>query len=155
MKRTIFNYFSLFSLLLMIFSVAIDAQQVDSEQKTDEAAEIDPLKNSAQAGERWLELLDEKKYPQSWETGSLTLKLTVPKKHWIALMEKIRKPLGSLTSRSVADQRKAQDPKGLPKGDYMVLLYRSSFSKKESVNELVTLVLESDGRWRVLTYQVQ
>jgi len=160
MKKKIFNYFSLFSLLLMIFSVAITAQegtvqQVDSEQDADAAVAIDPIKNSTQAGERWLQLLDERKYLQSWETGSLTLRLTVPKKHWITLMESIRKPLGNLSSRRVVDQRTAKDPAGLPKGDYMVLVFKSSFSRKESVNELVTLVLESDGRWRVLTYQVQ
>jgi len=161
MKKKTFNYFSLFSLLLMLFAVSINAQEVDaankadSEQASEESAAVDPLKNSAEAGERWLNLLDERKYPQSWETGSLTLKLTVPKKHWIALMERIRKPLGSLSSRNLVDQRPAKDPKGLPKGDYMVLLYKSSFSRNESVNELLTLVEESDGRWRVLTYQVQ
>lgn len=113
------------------------------------------LQSSVDAALNWLHLIDEAKYSESWDAGSLTLRLKIPKKYWLTLMESIRKPMGSLTSRKLLDQRTAKNPVGLPKGDYMVLVFQASLSHKGAAKELVTLVLESDGRWRVLTYQVQ
>lgn len=118
-------------------------------------AENDTLKNSVEAAENWLKLLDGDKYSESWDTGSLTFRLTIPKGHWISMMEKIRKPFGNVSSRKILDQRPAKDPEGLPRGDYMVIVFQTTFSHNKEGRELVTLVQESDGKWRVLTYQVQ
>ena len=105
--------------------------------------------------EKWLLLVDNGTYGDSWEIGSATFKLTIPKDRWVTLMEQIRKPLGSVQKREILDQRTAKDPKGLPPGDYMVFFYDTSFSEKGVAHELVTMVKENDGQWRVLTYQVQ
>ena len=118
-------------------------------------AETDPLKASAYSAEKWLQLLDKEEYGESWDVASKTFKNTFPKEHWIMLMKQLREPLGSVSSRRVIDQRPAKDPQGLPAGDYMVIFYDTSFSKKPATHELVTLVLESDNEWRVLTYQTQ
>lgn len=104
--------------------------------------------------EAWLALLDKEQYEKSWQEGSLMFRNTVTSKEWSNAMLKLRKPLGSLMSRSIVDIRTAKDPQGLPAGDYMVYFYKSSFMNKKQSFELVTLVQESDGKWRVLTYQV-
>ena len=117
--------------------------------------ETDQLKASVKAAEEWLNLIDREKYEESWDTGSINFQLTVPKNHWVMLMDQIRKPLGDVSSRKILDQRTAKDPKGLPKGDYMVIFFDTSFSKKEVAHELVTLIQTSDGTWKILTYQVQ
>ncbi|MFQ5729671.1 MAG: DUF4019 domain-containing protein, partial [Waddliaceae bacterium] len=57
-------------------------------------AETDPLQASAQASEKWLLLVDNGKYGESWDVGSATFKLTIPKDRWVSLMGQIRKPLG-------------------------------------------------------------
>lgn len=118
-------------------------------------AQTDNLKASAEAGLAWVAVIDAGKYEEAWDKGALTLKLRIPIKSWIAILEATRKPLGSVLSRNLVDQRTAQNPSGLPAGDYMVLIYRTDFATKKGVPELVTLVLESDGKWRGLTYQVQ
>lgn len=117
--------------------------------------QADPIRDSAQAAEQWLKILDDGKFQDSWDRASMTLRLTVPKRNWIALMENIKKPYGTVQSRKIIDQRPAKNPKDLPKGDYMVLVFEASFANKKTAHELVTLVQESDGRWRVLTYQIQ
>ena len=63
--------------------------------------------------------------------------------------------MGELESRTVLDQRTAQNPQGLPAGEYMVMVYKTSFTNNKNSNEVVTLMQESDGKWRVLTYQVK
>lgn len=110
---------------------------------------------SATAAREWLELIDQKKYVESWHAGSKTLQMSVPQKYWVTLMTRIREPFGLVKKRTVLEQKEAKDPKGLPKGDYMVLFFDTSFSERQAARELVTLVQESDGKWRVLTYQVQ
>lgn len=110
------------------------------------------LEASAAASLTWLGLLDRGDYGKSWDTASAIMKLTLPKDQWITILNKVRKPLGSVRSRTVLDQRTAKDPHGLPKGDYMVMFYKTVFSSK-TANELVTLYFE-EGTWSVLTYQV-
>lgn len=110
---------------------------------------------SVKAADSWLKLVDAEKYEESWNAASPTFKLTIPQKNWVTILESIRKPFGKMNSRKILEQRKALDPKGLPKGNYMVLFYTSSFSKKDKANELVTLSEGSDGVWKVLTYQIQ
>ncbi len=113
------------------------------------------LRESAKAAESWLHLIDQEKYDSSWGAGSQTFKLTVPQKNWVMLMNNVRKPMGKFSERKLLEQRTAKDPKGLPKGDYMVVFFDSSFEKKGKAHELVTLIQETDGQWRVLTYQIQ
>lgn len=110
------------------------------------------LQTSAAASQAWLSIVDKNKYPESWDKSSALTKLTVPKDEWVQILEKTRKPLGSVTSRQVVDQRTAIDPSGMPKGKYIVMFYKTVFSRKTAY-ELVTLN-EEDGQWSVLTYQV-
>lgn len=111
------------------------------------------LQASAKASLGWLALLDKGKYGESWEDSATLMKLTVSKDDWIKVMDKSRKPLGNVVSREVIDQRVANDPQGLPKGEYIVMFYKTTFGHKTMAYELVTLLIE-DGKWRVLTYHV-
>lgn len=138
--RTKYCFFTLIILILASFQVIADEGVSDA---------------SVESAENWLNLLDSEQYSKSWDKGSFTLKLTVSKPHWKALMQAVREPLGTVESRKLIEKRPAKDPGGLPKGDYMVLFFQTTFSNKKDVHELLTLVQESDGEWRVLTYQVQ
>jgi uncharacterized cupin superfamily protein len=46
------------------------------------------------------------------------------------------------------------NPHGLPRGAYMVVEYNTSFENAPASGELLTLRQGTDGKWRVLTYQV-
>lgn len=111
------------------------------------------LQASAEAAKKWLSIVDKGSYGQSWDQASALMKLTIHKDEWEKVMDAMRKPLGSVKTREVIDQRTAQNPKGLPSGDYMVMFYKTAFSQRPNASELVTLHLE-DGVWSVMTYQV-
>jgi Protein of unknown function (DUF4019) len=111
------------------------------------------LEASATTSKDWLELVDKGQYGESWNQASALMKMTVHKDEWVTLMEKTRKPLGAVRSRTVVDQRTAKNPHGLPAGDYMVMFYKTDFSGKSGAYELVTLFFQ-DGKWFVLTYQI-
>lgn len=110
------------------------------------------LQASAAAAQSWLQLLDKSQYGQSWDQASAVTKQTITKEEWVHILEKTRKPLGTVKSREVLDQRTAKDPQGLPKGDYVVMVYKTAFAKS-TASELVTLYLEN-GHWHIVTYQV-
>lgn len=110
------------------------------------------LKASAASAQSWVQLLDKSQFGQSWDQASAITKQTISKDEWVHILDKTRKPLGTVKSREVLDQRTAKDPQGLPQGDYVVMVYKTVFAKS-TASELVTLYLE-DGHWRVVTYQV-
>lgn len=121
-----------------------------------EQAKLDAdLKASADAAAAWLQFVDNGQFSQSWNSGSKTFQLTIKQGEWDKAMEKLRRPLGNLVKRDLIEQRTAKNPKGLPEGEYMVLFYKSSFSNRPEANELITMVRESDGKWRVLTYHAR
>lgn len=117
------------------------------------AALLQSYADTANVAAQWLKLLDDGQYGQSWDYASQNFQYTVKKGEWETAEQKLRGPMGRLISRELIQQLPAKDPKGLPRGDYMVLGYKSSFSNRPEVRELVTMIKESDGQWRVLTYQ--
>jgi hypothetical protein len=112
------------------------------------------LIDSNAAALQWLKLIDSGEYSDSWQAASLRTKLTMQKGEWEELMNAIRRPLGKSLSRKIAEQSPAKNPKNLPKGDYMMIVYTSTFANKTNATELVTLVKGDDGKWYILTYLV-
>ncbi|MFA6915805.1 MAG: DUF4019 domain-containing protein [Parachlamydiales bacterium] len=104
------------------------------------------------AGEQWLKFIDSGTYTSSWDNGSLQFKTVVSKGDWDTAMKKLRQPLGTVKSRKLVDLRTAVNPPGVAKGDYIVLVYDTDFSTRPKAGELLTLVKESDGQWRVMSY---
>lgn len=142
------------TILVLMFTLTLGAIYSVSVTE-DQKSSSESLHNSEEAARSWLALVDKGEYQKSWDEASFTFRLTVPGPRWVMLMGDLRKPLGQLKSRELLDQFPSNDPQGLPKGEYMVLIYRTSFTQKPKAHEMLTLVLESDGKWRVLTYQVQ
>jgi hypothetical protein len=148
MMATIPLYFTVAAMLTSLLLLPLSAFADQAQKANDATAEA-----SAKASETWVKLLDNGKYGESWDDSATLMKLTIPKDEWINVLNKTRKPLGMVNSREVIDQRVANDPQGLPKGEYIVMFYKTTFGHKSMAYELVTLMIE-DGKWRVLTYHV-
>lgn len=110
------------------------------------------LEGGLHAGEAWLKFIDGGNYTGSWDNGALQFKTVVSKSDWDTAMKKLRQPLGTVKDRKLADLRTAINPPGVAKGDYIVLVYNTNFSARPNAGELLTLVKESDGQWRVMSY---
>lgn len=149
-------------LMSMLFALANAGAQVvappapaapQQQQLTPEEQKI--LADNAADALRWLALIDQGRYAESWDAASKTFQLTIKRDEWVKAEEKLRRPLGAVVSRTLLQQLPKQNPKGLPEGYYMVLVYQTDFANRPKANELVTMALESDGKWRVLTYQAR
>lgn len=109
---------------------------------------------SAKVAQDYVQLIDQGRYAESWQRGARLFQGTVSQKQWVAALTLARRRLGQVKSRTLKDQRPAWDPRGLPKGAYMVVEYNTSFTRAPQSGELLTLMQEPNGEWKVLTYHV-
>lgn len=107
------------------------------------------------AARAWLALLDNGKYAQSWEQAAPMFKKAVSQKDWIKGIKASRGTMGRLHKREIATADYATKISGAPDGEYVLLQYISSFSRKKSAVETVTPMLCKDGVWRVSGYYIR
>ncbi len=93
-------------------------------------------------------------YAQTWMEGDPIFQKVVSQNEWVTALQLVRSKTGAPTSRTLKDEKVAFNPNGLPAGAYMVVEFNTSFEKIPNSGELLTLRRGDDGKWRVLTYQV-
>lgn len=106
------------------------------------------------AASGWLLLLDRRDWGRAWETSASMFRSTVPLAAWMDGIPKAR-DLGDFVEREPDEAVYKTTLEGRPNGDYVTIIYGSRFSKKDDVVEIVTTVLESDGKWRVTGYSTR
>jgi hypothetical protein len=104
-----------------------------------------------QAATSWLSLVDEEKYPESWVGLAGLFKKDITKEEWIHDLNRFRKPLGNLVERKLQHKSKSS---GASVGEYLIFQYETSFEKKTSVLEVVSLIKDKDGNWKILGYGI-
>lgn len=125
--------------------------QPDNTTQSDWAAWMIEGSNAAK---EYVLLLDQGRYAESWSKGAKIFQGTISQNEWKTALNMARSRLGRATARSLKDQKPAWNPRGLPPGPYMVVEFNTSFEKAPHSGELLTLMREKDGKWKVLTYQV-
>ena len=73
---------------------------------------------------------------------------------WTGGLQQVRAPFGALVQRTVVSTRFSRSLEGFPAGDYAIVVFRSSFAKKTTAQETVTLDREQGGAWRVVGYSI-
>jgi hypothetical protein len=102
----------------------------------------------------WLVLLDRRDWGRAWETSSAMFRGSVPLPTWMDGIPKVREPLGTFVERAPANSSYKTTLEGRPEGEYVTVIFLSKFDKKE-LQEVVTTVRESDGKWRVTGYSTR
>lgn len=136
--------------IILCIAVALSmlcSSLVMADQKGEELA--------AKAALKWLSLVDEGKYSESWDGAAQLFKGAVIKEQWRESVSSVRKPLGKLVSRTPMSRTYATSLPGAPDGEYVVIQYSSSFEHKKSAIETVTPMLDKDGKWRVSGYYIK
>lgn len=107
------------------------------------------------AAEKWLTLVDNRKYTESWKEAATSFRNAVQPKQWEHSMSTVREPLGKLISRKVKTKVYQSSLPGAPDGEYVVIRFHTSFENKKAAVETVTPVLDKDGIWRVSGYYIR
>lgn len=107
-----------------------------------------------EAAEKWLAMVDEGKYAESWDAASTLFKNAMGKDQWVQSLTGVRTPLGKLLSRKVSNSSYQQAMPGAPDGEYVVIQFATSFENKKETIETVTPMKEKDGAWKVSGYYI-
>ena len=107
------------------------------------------------AAERWLGIVDEGNYGESWKEAATLFRQAITQERWEQALQGVRKPLGKLISRQMTSRTYTTSLPGAPDGEYVVLKFETSFERKKSAVETVTSTLDKDGQWRVAGYFIK
>jgi Protein of unknown function (DUF4019) len=119
------------------------------------AARVDgqaAVEQAKKATDAWLKLVDEGNYKESWNQFASVVRPLVSEEKWEQEASGLRKTLGPMTSRNFKSAKYSTSLPGAPDGQYVVILYDSSFTNKKSAVEQVVPMLDTDGQWRVSGY---
>jgi len=119
------------------------------------AAESEKEKAAVFAAEKWLSLVDNGEYGESWKEAAEYFKSAVKQEQWEQSVQAVRKPLGKLISRKVKSITYKTSLPGAPDGEYVVIGFDTSLENKKSAIETVTPMMDKDGKWRVSGYFIK
>lgn len=102
----------------------------------------------------FLHLIDAEKYSESWRMSAGLMKDKVSEQDWVEKLTRARDLSGPLIERRQTDATYSTTAVDSPEGEYISLVFASSFQRAASVDEYVTVMLD-DGRWRVAGYFIQ
>jgi len=113
------------------------------------------VQQAAAAAKAWLAQVDAGVYAGSWKGASQLFRLALPQEQWERQLRASRAPMGELLARKRSSAQYTETLPGAPDGVYVVLQYATSFTRKSSAVETVTVQLENDGNWRVGGYYIR
>ena len=103
----------------------------------------------------WLTQIDNREYELSWTNADIAIQNVVAMKDWENLISGTREPLGKIIERTVVSSEYHTELPGAPDGEYVIIVFESSFRNKKSAIETVTPRKGEDGNWRVAGYYIR
>lgn len=120
-----------------------------------EAGNQAAVQQATRAAKSWLKLMDTGKYKVAYRETSTFLKDHVPENAFVQETRATLTPFGSVKSRNLEVAKYATSLPGAPDGEYVVMQFSTSFTKKEDAIETVTEMKEPHGKWRIAGYYVR
>ncbi len=115
----------------------------------------DKEKPAVSAAKNWLTLVDNGKYPDSWNQAAEYFRTAISREQWEQALVAVRKPLGAVISRKLKSAVFKTSLPGAPDGEYVVIQFETSFRNKKSAVETVTPMHEANGEWKVSGYFIK
>lgn len=112
-------------------------------------------KAATEAAQSWLQLVDAGKFNASWLEASTYFRNAVTKQDWKRQVALWRNALGPVVSRRLRTAQFVTTLPGAPDGEYMLIQYDTTFAHKKSAVEIVTPMVDADGKWRVSEYSIK
>lgn len=117
---------------------------------------VDPKHAAAiAAAEDFLALVDSGQYEASWGAASTLFKRQSSKETWVEQISRIRPIFGPAIQRKIKSAKYLRSAPGAPDGDYVLIIFQTSFEHKQSATETITPSLDPDGQWRVSGYFIR
>jgi len=102
--------------------------------------------------QQWLTLNDAGDYTRSWGDAAPYLQRATTAAQWEASMNRMRKPLGKVLTRTVTTAKATTCALNDP---CVVVETNAAFEHEQSARERISVMPGSDGQWRVAGYFIQ
>lgn len=103
----------------------------------------------------YLGLVDTGQYDKSWDEASMFFKSQISQTQWAEKLSSLRPLFGKVINRTIINTKYLTSAPGAPDGEYVIVVFQTSFENKKSAIEQVTPMLEKDGKWRVTGYFIK
>ena len=140
--------------LAIVLSGAFGFLPSSSAQSAAAAAAQAERQQVRQAAESWLASMDSGKHSDTWHALSASASAKVNEVKWASAFEKTNKEFGAREGRQFKDQhlfKKAQSQDQ----DFYLVEYQSVSVLRGALREIVRVVKDDDGTWRVAGYTVE
>jgi Protein of unknown function (DUF4019) len=143
--------------LCVVMGFIVASGNVSAQERPKEGAQAQPTAEQmgSLASDRWLSLVDSGDYAASWKMAAAVFQAAVTEEKWVSTMKGVRDPLGKLQVRKLQSATYTTLLPGVPDGDYVVILYETSFEHKQTAQETVIVSREKDKVWRVAGYYIK
>lgn len=137
-------------LIATLFSIPIFLLGLSSSAVADEKTN-----QAVEAARSWLQLVDAKKYRESWTEAAPFFQEKVKEVDWVKMVSSVRDPLGETKSRELIGAQYTTALPGAPQGEYVVMQFQTAFQNKPEAVETVTPMKDDKGTWRVSGYYIK
>lgn len=100
--------------------------------------------------DRWLTLLDQKKYAEAWASAAELFRSAVTVDQFAQVIGQVRNTLGQVGSREPSKIEASSTLPGMPDGEYVVIEYQSAYSGLPRAIERMVLEKDEAGDWKVV-----
>lgn len=122
---------------------------------TSRGGTTDKVTSAQDEAAHWLALIDQGQYAAAWMDSGPLLKDIITQDEWVGAMTAIRRPFGNVLDRKRSlNQSTSSLPNGT-KGNFVILTYRTKFSRNITGTETVVLVTNQLGQFRVISYSIK
>ncbi|HTP98155.1 MAG TPA: DUF4019 domain-containing protein [Casimicrobiaceae bacterium] len=113
----------------------------------------DPRYSEAQeAAREWLAIQDTNDAVASYNAAAKRFHDSMPVDQWAQAMSKAHAQFGPVQTRALIGTQAPAPGPDVPPGEFVVVVFRTEFEKRQTGSETLTLERESDGKWRVVGY---
>ncbi len=117
---------------------------------------LQPTEDEVAASRSWLQLIDSGDYEASWQQSAPLFRGSVSLADWQQRLKAVREPLGELISREFDSAELRTTAPGGPDGDYLTLVYNTSYASKKSAVETHTIYRAgTTDRWANVGYFIR
>jgi Protein of unknown function (DUF4019) len=143
--------------ICVLVGFAFASSKVFAQEKPKEGAQAQPTveQMGVQISDKWLDLIDSGDYAASWKVAAAVFQAAVTEEKWVSTMKAVREPLGKVRVRKLQSATYTTLLPGVAEGEYVVILYETSFEHKETAQETVIVSREKDKVWRVAGYYIK
>jgi len=107
------------------------------------------------AADQFFALVDADRFAESWQICAPLLKERVTEQQWLDQLGRTRAVAGPLVERRATEITYSTAAKDSPEGEYILIIYHTSFKARPDASEHLTVTLGADQVWRVAGYFIK